>query len=1193
MSRPMIVAMSLLLGSSAVVHAQVLTLEPDDSICLIGNTLPERMQHDGWLETLIHGRFPEHNLTVRNLAFSGDTLTVRLRSAGFGDPDDFLTKLKADVVFAFFGYGESFAGEAGLAQFKTDLKAFIEHSLGQKYNGESAPQIVLFAPIAHENIGDRNLPDGREHNRLLELYTRTMRQVAEQQGVPFVDLFAISRSAYSAGTPLTINGVHLSSEGNQTLAPAIDESLFGPRTAPIDWSRLEPLRQAILDKNLYWFHRYRATDGYSTYGGRSYLKFVNDQTNREVMQRELEVLEQMTANRDRRVWAAAKHQEFEVDDSNLPPLINVISNKPGDGPGGAHLVVTGEDGIGLMTVHQNMTVNLFADEAQFPELVNPVQMAVDPKGRTWIAVWPTYPHWQPGEEMNDKLLILEDTDGDGTADRCKTFADKLHNPTGFEFWNGGVLIAMTPDLWFLKDTDGDDVADVRTRILHGLDSADTHHTSNSFTFDPGGNLYFQEGVFHRTQTETPYGIQRNYDACVWRYNPRLQSFGRYISYGFANPHGHVFDRWGQGIVHDGTGANPYHDTLISGYIPFPQKHAIAPNVYERRTRPCSGTEILSSSHFPPELQGNLLVANVIGFQGILNYRLKPDGSSFGADEVEPIVFSSDPNFRPSDLEIGGDGALYFTDWYNPLIGHMQHNLRDPSRDKRHGRVYRVTCNGRELLKPEPLDQLSIPQLLERLKSPDNRIRYRTRIALSAHPSEDVIAAVRVWMPRLDKSDPDYEHHLLEALWVHQHHNVIDESLLKQLLNAIDSRARAAAIKVLVDWRDSIPLAIDLLKVAAEDGESRVRLEAERGASFFADPAALEVAIISSELPTDRFLDYTRNETLKVLEPQWKEAIASGYKVEFTTAAGKRYYLRNIGTKNLLALPRDEAVFMEILERDGIAEADRLAALQGLAQIQNTTPLQVLLNTIQNIDQTARNESVVFDLVRLLTSWNPGELKQFRTRLIEMATSSGYPIVRQISYVALMAADNSVEDAWKLATSSIANLRDFLGAIPLVLDPSFQSALYPRVKLLLNELPEDFSSLKSGAGAFGRYVRIELPGNQRTLTLAEVEVFSNGRNIARQRIASQSSTAFGGEAKRAIDGNTSGIYGAQGQTHTQVDSRDPWWELDLGEEQPIERIIVWNRTEGTLGDRLDGFSLQILDSSRNVIHEEIDVPAPDP
>ena len=261
-------------------------------------------------------------------------------------------------------------------------------------------------------------------------------------------------------------------------------------------------------QELHWFERYRTTDGYSIFGGRADLKFVDDQTNREVMQREMEVLDVMTANRDRRIWAVAEGSELQVDDSNTPPFIDVITNKPGPLPGGKHVFLGGEEEIGKMTVAKGMKVNLFASEEMFPELVNPVQMAFDTKGRLWVAAWGSYPHWKPKDEMNDKLLILEDTDGDGKADKCITFADHLHNPTGFEFWGGGVLVAMAPDLLFLKDTDGDDKADVRERVLSGLDSADTHHTSNSFTLDPGGALYFQEGTFHHSQVETPYGPPR-------------------------------------------------------------------------------------------------------------------------------------------------------------------------------------------------------------------------------------------------------------------------------------------------------------------------------------------------------------------------------------------------------------------------------------------------------------------------------------------------------------------------------------------------------------------------------------------------------------------------------------------------------------------------------------------------------------
>src|SRR5205823_3528117 len=171
---------------------------------------------------------------------------------------------------------------------------------------------------------------------------------------------------------------------------------------------------------------------------------------------------------------------------------------------------------------------------------------------------------------------------------------------------------------FLKDTKGMGKADYRERVVHGLDTADTHHTANSFVTDPGGAVYFQEGTFHHSQVETPYGPpQRNANAGVFRYEPRTQKFEVYVNFGFANPHGHVFDHWGQDFVVDGTGAIPYHAALFSGQTDYPQRHGRPPTLYKPKTRPCPGMEVLSSRHFPDALQGNLLVGNVIGFQGIL------------------------------------------------------------------------------------------------------------------------------------------------------------------------------------------------------------------------------------------------------------------------------------------------------------------------------------------------------------------------------------------------------------------------------------------------------------------------------------------------------------------------------------------------------------------------------------------------
>jgi putative heme-binding domain-containing protein len=1180
---------------SFAADATRLALQPEDHICLVGGSLPERMQHDGWLETLLQSRFPQLKLRFRNLAFAADELTVRNRSEGFGSPDEHLALQQTDVVFAFWGFNESFAGEAGLDKFRQDLEAFVKHTLSQQYNGSGPPRLVLFSPIAHEDLRTPNLPDGSANNARLGLYTRAMAEVAAANHVPFVDLFTASQQLYGqAKSPLTINGIHLTEEGNRQIAHVIDEALFGRRDGAVADESLERLRQAVLDKDFYWFHRYRTTDGYSSYGGRSYLKFVDDQTNREVMLRELEVLDDRANARDRRVWSVAAGGDSPVDDSGAPPFIPVKTNKPGAGPGGTHLFLGGEAAIEQMTLAPGMKVNLYASEEMFPELVNPVQMAWDTRGRLWVAAWPTYPHWKPDEEMNDKLLVLEDTDGDGRADRCHAWADGLHNPTGFEFWGGGVLVAMAPDLLFLKDTDGDDKADVRIRVLHGIDSADTHHTANSFTLDPGGALYFQEGVFHRTQSETPYGPERNYDACVWRFEPRTWKLSRYIAYGFANPHGHAFDRWGQDIVHDGTGANPFHAALFSGFLPHPERHNNPPQVYQQRTRPCPGTEYVSSRHFPDEMQGNLLVGNVIGFLGILRYRIDDDGASFAGTEQQPILSSTDPNFRPTDFEFGPDGALYFVDWQNPIIGHMQHNLRDPSRDKTHGRVYRITCPDRPLLIPPPIADQPIDALLALLKEPEDRVRYRARIELSGRPTDEVIAATRRWLAGLNPQDADYQHQVLEGLWVHQHHNVVDADLLGRVLRSPDFRARAAATRVLCYWHDRVPNSLELLKQLAADEHPRVRLEAVRAASFFSVPEAVEVPVLAAEYPRDKYLDFTLGETHRALDPIWKQALAAGRDVAVTSEPGERFILRNMALDQLLARKRSPAAYQELLFRPGVLDEIRREALATLARQQNSTQVKVLLDALRTIDarNDARDENVVFDLVRLLTSRGALELTGVRPDIERLALEARQPVIRQASFVAVVNIDGGPDRAWQLGTVSVPALRDLVNAVPLIADPSLQAAFYPLIQPLLTGLPETLSSAGADVGANARFVRIELP-RPGTLTLAEVEVYSEDRNVARAGTATQKNTAHGGEAARGIDGNTDASYGGGGQTHTEENTDQPWWEVDLGEERPIDRIVVFNRGDADLGQRLNGFTLIALDAQRNEVFRQQDIPAPAP
>ncbi len=772
--------------------------EKKDRVAVMGNALPDRMQRHGWMETLFQSELPEKELVFRSLAFPGDQVDKRPRTKGYPSVDEYLKHVEADVIFAFFGYNESFAGEEGIDSFKRALSQMIADYRELKPNGESAPRIVLFSPIAHEDLESPNLPDGRSNNARLARYTEAMHEVADERGAYFVDLFRASQSLYAeAEEPLTINGVHPNRKGNRRLAEVIAEALLDEQVNAS--SKLEELRQAVVDKNWHWLNRYRATDGNDVWGGRSKLKFTDGQTNREVLQHELEMIDVMTANRDKKIWAIAQGGDLKVDDSNVPEPIHVPTNIGGKSPSssarkeGNVNYLGGKEAISKMTVPDGFEVNLFAGEERFPELVNPVQMSVGPQGRLWVAAWKTYPKWEPLKKMGDRLLILPDEDRDGVADKAITFA-KVHNPTGFEFWNGGVLVASAPDLFFLKDTDGDDKADVRKVYLQGLGSADTHHSANNFVYGPDGALYWQSGVFHQNNFEHPYGPSLSTGASgMFRFNPRTFTIKFHAS-NSPNPHGISFDRWGYHYANDGTSGRAYQ--VVPSERGFKMQKLL-----EKEVRPVAANGVVSSANFPKRMQGNFLICNTIGFLGLKQYRLErdPETGDVWGEPVEDLLVSEDGNFRPTDVQFGEDGALYVSDWQNVIIGHMQHNIRDPNRDHEHGRIYRMTYKGRPLQKPVPIANASLEQLMENLEHPVNGVRYRTRIELSGRDTENVMAACQEWMQQFDRDSKEDAHHLLEALWLHQQHNRRNPKLLADLLESPQPHARHAARVVQHHW----------------------------------------------------------------------------------------------------------------------------------------------------------------------------------------------------------------------------------------------------------------------------------------------------------------------------------------------------------------------------------------------------------
>jgi azurin len=386
----------------------------------------------------------------------------------------------------------------------------------------------------------------------------------------------------------------------------------------------------------------------------------------------------------------------------------------------------------------------------------------------------------------------------------------------------------------------------------------------------------------------------------------------------------------------------------------------------------------------------------------------------------------------------------------------------------------------------------------------------------------------------------------------------------------------------------VPDALALFQQMAQDEHPRVRLEAVRAASFYRTYEAANVALSVLKKPLDYYLEYALGETLRQLEPYWKAAVNEGKEIAKDNPAGVEWLIGKLNGAELEKLPRTPAVLTAVLMRPGVAEASRLVALNDLAEVKKSTGIAELLQVLPGMQSD--DASVVQNLARLMTMMPPADLKAKRDQLQELAEKSPFAIVRRSAWAALALADDSFDKVWDRASASKPAQVEMVSSIPLILDPTLRDKAAAKVKSLV--IGTAASTPAPEKKNMGRYVRIELP-RVGTLTLAEVQVLSGGKNIALNGRATQSGEAHGGAASKAIDGKTDSSYGSGTQTHTPENMNNPWWELDLGAEQDINSIVVWNRSADgeALARRLDGFTLAVLDGNRREVFKRANIPAP--
>jgi putative heme-binding domain-containing protein len=513
-------------------------------------------------------------------------------------------------------------------------------------------------------------------------------------------------------------------------------------------------------------------------------------------------------------------------------------------------------------------ISLFAAD---PLLAKPIHMNFDAAGRLWIASSETYPQIKPGQKANDKILILEDTDGDGKADKTTVFADGLLIPSGLEPGDGGVYVGASTELIHLSRPDGMQ-GPLRTRVvLSGFGTEDTHHMVHTLRWGHDGMLYFNQSIYIHSHIETPYGVRRLGGGGIWQFRPptgRLEVFAR----GWWNPWGHHFDRWGQSFVTDGAGVEGVNYCIPgASYAATPGATRVMSGLNPGHPKYC-GCEIVSGRHLPDAWQGNL-ITNDFRAHRVCRFILSPDGSGYTARQESDLVRTNHPAFRPIDVKMGPDGAIYIADWYNPIIQHGEVDFRDPRRDVTHGRIWRITAKGRPLVPRPRLIDAPTKDLVESLKAPEGWTRHFARRVLQERGAS-VVPELAGWMKTLP-AGPEGDPLRLEALWTYQALDVFEARLLTALLRSADHRVRAAATRVASAWRERLGDALTLLGPQVHDEHPQVRLEAVRALGQVPQLAAAELALAALERPLDRNLDYGLWLALRELEPRWMPAFQQG------------------------------------------------------------------------------------------------------------------------------------------------------------------------------------------------------------------------------------------------------------------------------------------------------------------------------